>query len=449
VLVNGVRSVKVRRSAALEICKAYSLGDRWSGELTGGQAGSRLGGVVVVPAPGPGASPCAGRGTGPDADGRLGAGPDAGPGPGLALRHDHGAAVFLAEAARVALREAGAGGEGAAARDLLLAVLDGHVTERLKVRKNTVALVVEVSDRWQRLWQQGQDENNALERVLLPRFVPIVPAPTQTLATAIGGARLHGLCCRAYESAPLGFLTMATTPAVYALFLCVLTARDAAVLPVLLWATVSSVALSVLLSLLLLNTEVLLRVIMVRFDTYWSLFNVFSVAATGSRILADRELAAVWVSVQVYMASHFFLDAAPPSPRARRSICFALVCYVLFQGVALFALWQSALESLDKVVSLFGVPLNLRQWCFAAQANVIIISTRFAFRALSKPRSLVFCAGLARVWLPAAEATELRALMLAERRVRKHGRIDVADPATPPPSHRGPREPATDQVGAS
>jgi hypothetical protein len=61
------------------------------------------------------------------------------------------------------------------------------------------------------------------------------------------------------------------------------------------------------------------------------------------------------------------------------------------------------------------MPVDLKQWQFAAQVNAAIIATRFALRALADEHNVIFCAGLRRVRMPAADARELRALMLAER----------------------------------
>ncbi len=64
------------------------------------------------------------------------------------------------------------------------------------------------------------------------------------------------------------------------------------------------------------------------------------------------------------------------------------------------------------------MPVNLKGLCFSAQVNTAIISTRIAIRSLSA-RNLIVCPGLTRKWLPAAEARELRALMLAEQHLRR------------------------------
>ena len=68
----------------------------------------------------------------------------------------------------------------------------------------------------------------------------------------------------------------------------------------------------------------------------------------------------------------------------------------------------------------------MRHWWFAAQVNAAILSTRFAIRALfDQQQTLVFVTGLVRVRLPAAEARELRAVMLAEQTIRASSALDA------------------------
>jgi hypothetical protein len=52
-----------------------------------------------------------------------------------------------------------------------------------------------------------------------------------------------------------------------------------------------------------------------------------------------------------------------------------------------------------------GVGVNLKSWAFAAQVNVAMIATRFAVRALSDERNLMFCPGLIRVRLPVMQTS--------------------------------------------
>jgi hypothetical protein len=79
--------------------------------------------------------------------------------------------------------------------------------------------------------------------------------------------------------------------------------------------------------------------------------------------------------------------------------------------------------------------VNLKDWMFAAQVNAAIVATRFAVRAMTDSHSLIFCAGLVRARIPAAEALELRALMLAEKTTRQGtGRSSAVTDGT-----RGPR----------
>jgi hypothetical protein len=83
------------------------------------------------------------------------------------------------------------------------------------------------------------------------------------------------------------------------------------------------------------------------------------------------------------------------------------------------ATWLRVFAVQDYFVDVLGVPVNLRHWCFAAQVNAAILSTRFAVRAVTgHPQTLVFVTGLVRARMPAAEARELRAIVLAEQTVR-------------------------------
>jgi hypothetical protein len=118
------------------------------------------------------------------------------------------------------------------------------------------------------------------------------------------------------------------------------------------------------------------------------------------------------------MSSYFLRDAAPPSKAARRIDGLNLALYASFHFYSVFAIWLRLYDVQDYFIDVLGMPVNLRHWCFAAQVNAAIIATRFAARALSDQRNLMFAAGLIRVRMPAADARELRALMQAEREVR-------------------------------
>jgi hypothetical protein len=69
-------------------------------------------------------------------------------------------------------------------------------------------------------------------------------------------------------------------------------------------------------------------------------------------------------------------------------------------------------------VNVLGVAVDLKHLAFAAQVNTAIIATRFAVRSLADEKNLMFCIGLVRVRLPLPIARELRAVILAERKLR-------------------------------
>ena len=95
-----------------------------------------------------------------------------------------------------------------------------------------------------------------------------------------------------------------------------------------------------------------------------------------------------------------------------------LLFYAAFQVFSTFAIWQHVFAVQDYYIDVFDQRVNLKHWLFAAQVNAAIIATRFAVRS-GDSNSLIFCAGLVRVRMRAAEALELRALMLAEKTTRQ------------------------------
>jgi hypothetical protein len=84
------------------------------------------------------------------------------------------------------------------------------------------------------------------------------------------------------------------------------------------------------------------------------------------------------------------------------------------------------LDVQDRDVVVWGVSVSAKSICFARQGNVAILATRFALRALSDQRNSVFSLGLIRDVLPEAEARELKAVMMAERRLK--GKRGTAQP---------------------
>ncbi len=323
----------------------------------------------------------------------------------------------LAAACDEALRAAG--GDDAAAARLLLAVLrdvglpePGRAPSALE-RANTDCIQQHLTTQW----AQGEAK---LERLVLPRFLPFVVDPQQTVAAALGSQRLSRACYRLCSSRPFSALALFVGPVAHALAVGVLSARGAAAhaaLPAV-WL-VCGVALALrTVQVLLLNTEVLRSIVLRSFDIYWALINVLLVAFTGAITTSDPQLRIVWLAAQLQLASLFFQDAAPPALKGRRSCCLALAVYALFNCYAMLAIWTRVFDVRDCEVRVFNIPFSLTRWCFAAQVNAIILSTRFAVRGLVDERILLFCVGLVMVRLPREEARELRAVMLAERQLR-------------------------------
>ena len=91
----------------------------------------------------------------------------------------------------------------------------------------------------------------------------------------------------------------------------------------------------------------------------------------------------------------------------------ALGLYSAFQAWSCFAIWQHVYDCQDHFIEFMSVPVNLKHWLLAAQVNVAIIAIRFAVRALSDERNLMFCPGLIRVRLPEAEVLKLKDIMQA------------------------------------
>ena len=373
VIMNGLRSVKVRTSAARDILHAYSL----EGRGVAAPYAARGRGAAVAPSP-------------------------ASPSPQHARR-------ALGEVAGAAL--GACGGDDARARKLLLDLLDAAAQQQPLT--NTFKRQHTLSTSWAR----GNGEEG-FERLILPRFMPVVVDSTRTIAAAIGGARFSNACYSVCRSRPFIAITFALMPLGYTLFVLTLSVKAAAHLAPACIAVLTVPAVMNVLQVLLLNTEVLRGVILRRFDTYWSLANIYAAAGTGFYIFDSPNNAALWLASQVQMSTYFLQDAGPPSVRARRTNSVALAFYSLFQVFSVLAIWLRIYDVHDAFVTILGQPVNLRHWCFAAQVNVTVIATRFAIRALSDQRNLMYISGLIRVRLPAAEARELRAVMLAEQTVR-------------------------------
>jgi hypothetical protein len=364
VILTGLRCVKMRRAAAREICQVYSLQDHLV-------AIYNARGNAVAPLP---QSPRA-----------------------------------LGDAADVALREAG--GDDAAARQLRLRVLDELISEQ-PLRRCTMEIQGQVLERWR---APGEDED-AFQRVLLPAFVPIVVDPRRTVATALGGAGFSALVYRACRSPLLVGLTVVVLPALYAVFLALFCAREPAAPLIAVAIALQTVALPLnTAQILLLNTELLERVVLRSFDVWFLLGNLYLVGVTGFFLFKDNTRSVMWLIAHLQVSTYFFQDAAPASRRSKRVNALALAGYALSQCFAVVAMWTQLFDTTGHEVHLFGVPVSTKSWCLAGQANVAVLSTRFAVRALWDHRNLTFSLGLIRVRLPEAEAREIKAVMMAER----------------------------------
>jgi hypothetical protein len=371
VILSDLRSIKVRRSVADQICRAYALQNRHVENAAAIEAAASQPSTTVAPTP-------------------------------------HWKRT-LSDAATIVIDATA--GDDAAARQLLLGVLDALSADTLS-RRNTHALQRELTTRW----TSGAGDAG-LSRILVPTSVPIVVDPRLTLARALGGAWLNDVCYRVCRSRVNKVLLVLTIVSAFTLFEYILSSHDNSALPMF-YAVTSTAFISSVFQLLLLNTVVLSKIVLRRWDTWWSLSSVSAVAVTGFFIFKDPQHGIAWFLSQLQMSTYYFRDAAPPSKIARRIDGLALAFNAAANCYAVFAIWLDVFHVKDYFVDVLGMPVNLRQWCFTAQINTAIISIRFAVRALADQRNLMFAAGLIRVRMPAADARELRAMMLAERQVR-------------------------------
>jgi hypothetical protein len=364
VLLTGMRCVKMRSAAAREICKVYSQQDRLVAS-----AGYSMRDCAVAPVL-------------------------------QSLR-------VLSDATDLALQQAG--GDAAAARQLVLGVLD-ELCER--VSRGTMALQGDALKRWSELGR-GEDK---LERVLLPAFLPIVVDSRRTVANALVGARFGDLCFRACRSSLYIGLTVVVLPANYVTFLALFSAREPAAPLIVVACAVETVALVLhILQVLLLNTELLSKIVLRSFDIFWTLVNFYLVGVMGFFLFKDDVRGVMWLVAHVHISTYFWQDAAPVSRRGRRINAIALAGYALSQCFAVFAMWTHIFDAADYQMVIFDVPLSAKSWCVAGQINVAILATRFALRALADKRNLVFSLGLICILLPESEARELKAVSMAAR----------------------------------
>jgi hypothetical protein len=321
----------------------------------------------------------------------------------------------LAHAAGIALRQAV--GEETAARDMLLAALDRLLGPREQPARSTLVMQRETTARWALL--ENPPSGGVLhERLLVPRFAPTIIDSSRTIAARIGGKRLNDLCYRVCSAPLFAALNAAILLPAYGLFCFVLSSEkdDDIAVPALLAVYALASTLNAF-YVLLLNEAVLRKIVLVRFEVVLALASVICAALCGAFIFSTPQHGTVWAISQLQMLTYYCFDAAPPSRSTRRLVSITLTLYAAAQAFACFALWRGIFHVHDYWIRVLGVSVNIKQWTYAATFNAAIFAARFAWRAIADQRNLIFCAGLMRVRLPAAEARELRALMLA---IRQH-----------------------------
>jgi hypothetical protein len=211
-------------------------------------------------------------------------------------------------------------------RDATRALLVGALDESARAQhRTTLVLQTELARRW-------EDANaGSFERMVLPRFVPVICDTRRTIASALGGPRFSDWVFLVCRSRALVAFVVASVPAAFALSVYLLSTReaDARVYSALIAIIVVANLVNIFMALLL-NTEVLAKVVLCKFDTAWSLANVYAVALLGAYVFSDDTDAAIWLVVQLQMSFYFLQDAAPPSVKARRINSIALVFYAAF-----------------------------------------------------------------------------------------------------------------------
>ncbi len=139
----------------------------------------------------------------------------------------------------------------------------------------------------------GEGEDG--EAVLLPLFVPLIVSRDATIAAALGGARLHELCCHLCGSPRFHGLVLVARATASAIAVYSLTGRAAAwIVTALLALLALAIALGAA-SALQLNINVLRSVVLNSFNTWWAMCNVLGAAVSGAFLFDDPRLSAVWV----------------------------------------------------------------------------------------------------------------------------------------------------------
>jgi hypothetical protein len=321
----------------------------------------------------------------------------------------------LERAARASLQESR--GDQAAARKLLLYRLDEMLLPGTHKRRNSLVIQQELSSSW-------RDANSRdAQRVLLPRATPVVILhPGRTIAAALGGPRLANLCFRVCRSPLFRLITTVVLFAFCLLMIYILSIREghSEASCAAFYALSAGALLCKGAEILLLNTVVLRGTVLNNWDTWFSLVNVYLVAAIGALLFKEEQQRATWAIGQISMSLSFFHDAAAPTTATRRLLGYFLVAYVLFQLFSLCAMCVGLFNVHETVIVVFGVDVQLKGWCFAAQINVVVIAGRFAYRALSNQRNLVFVDGLQYTRMLPVTARGVRAVIHAEHLFAQH-----------------------------
>lgn len=252
---------------------------------------------------------------------------------GCAVAPGDGPQRELTEAVQAAL--GACGGAEAEARRLLLSVIEELTDQQaVNLRRDSHA----VADSMAQSWIANSSE---LVRLVLPYRVPFVIDPRRSIASALGGARFHDWCFALCRSRAFIAITIAIIPAGTALLIYVFSFHDYASTPALTAAAILFFLINAVQSFLL-NTQIL-RIVMRSWDTYFSLFNLYMVAATGAFIFANPAHGRLWLGTQLIMSTFFFQDAAPPSRRARKRSGVALLCYASFHVYAV-SCWSAGIS---------------------------------------------------------------------------------------------------------
>jgi hypothetical protein len=164
----------------------------------------------------------------------------------------------------------------------------------------------------------------------VPRFVPVICNTRRTIASALGGPRLSDSVLFVCHSRMLVAFVIASVPVAYSLSVYLLSTREASA-----QAYTALIAIVIVVYLvnvvnvfqaLLLNIEVLAKVVLRKLDTAWSLANVYTVALLGAYVFADKRDAVIWLAAQLQLSFHFLQDAQlrPHILRHLELLCYSV-----------------------------------------------------------------------------------------------------------------------------